>query len=660
MADVFLSYARGDRVAAERLANAIGETGLTVWWDRHIKGGAEFSSDIERQLDAATRVLVLWSKEAVVSRWVRDEASVAADTKRLVSATVDGTPPPLGFRQFQTIDLTEWAAKGAAIPRELNEALEIDVDLPPAATAHERRRLPPAAVVIALLIAMMGGLLVVRPAFVDRMLSGETQKDLVSLVVMPFTVSDNGGEKAYLGPGLAGELASSLSDLSGVRIAASTSTQAVARRGLTAPDIARELGITHLIEGNIQRNGNRYAIAVRLINAQSSEQMWTRSFEGAVDELQALKARMARELAGALSARLGVGQGDIAERRNVDPRAFEAYLRALERVSVRDEDEARLEAIKQFRLAATIEPNFADAHAGYAYLMALSVPQQLGMSWNEIMIDQRRATARALKIDPANDLALVAKATALLNINGDVDQAIAIVRAVLNRSPNFGPAHYSLASGLLMAGRPREALDHLEQAVERDPFDMLLRSYRGKILYSLGDYEAVRGASKKCREECSGMTYLWFQAMVGFATPAQYREDFPLIVERVIEDDIPEQQLAELRGIAERLILGRRYALPKLQEEGDMDFPNAAIAARMISFDEGLLYARVAVDLFQPDSVIDILNDGRVTFTPEQRADPRYHQLFRHPKLIRIAAARRKERLTAGLPVFPVKTYAGR
>ncbi len=116
MADVFLSYARDDRAIAERLASAIAETGLTVWWDRHIKGGAEFSRDIEQQLEVAARVLVLWSREAVKSRWVRDEASVAADSARLVSATIDGTRPPLGFRQFQTVDLKAWAAKGAAIP----------------------------------------------------------------------------------------------------------------------------------------------------------------------------------------------------------------------------------------------------------------------------------------------------------------------------------------------------------------------------------------------------------------------------------------------------------------------------------------------------------------------------------------------------------------
>ena len=91
-----------------------------------------------------------------------------------------------------------------------------------------------------------------------------------------------------------------------------------------------------------------------------------------------------------------------------------------------------------------------------------------------------------------------------------------------------------------------------------------------------------------------------------------------------------------------------------------MDFPNAAIAARLISFDEGMRYARVAVDNSHADAILDILNEGRVTFTPEQRADPRYHDLFRHRNLVKIAAARRKNGVTAGLPVFPVKPYTGR
>lgn len=659
MADVFLSYARGDRVVAERLAHAITESGLSIWWDRHIKGGSEFSSDIETQLDSAARILVLWSKEAVVSRWVRDEASVAADSKRLVSASIDGTPPPLGFRQFQTIDLKAWAAKGAAIPPELAEALEVEPPGPtPSLPARKASRRWIAASAAALLVAGAFTVAIVRPEPLDRFLSGETRNKELTLAIMPFVTQDGAGID-YLGAGLSAALADSLSALPGLKITATTSTNAIAGKGLTAPDIAGKLGITHLVEGDVQKHGDLYAIAVRLIEARTSQQLWTRSFEAPTDELQALKGRIARELAGALSARLGIGQGEVAERRNVDPRAFEAYLRAIERVSVRDEDDTRLEAIKQFRLAATIQPDFADAHAGYAYLMALSVPQQLGMTWAEIAAEHRRAVTRALSLDPDNDLALVAKAVALINFEGEVDQSIAINRAALARSPNFGPAHYSLASGLWLAGRTREALDQLDQAIERDPFDSLLRFYRTVMLYSLGDYQAVRAAAAQCRDDCGQMNYAWYLALVGFATPDQYERDFTRISDLVKQDGATQQQLAEMRGIADHAILGRRYVLPKLENEGDMDFANAAIAARMISFDEGLRNARVATNLFQPDLVLQILNDGRVTFSPEQRADPRYHQLFRHPKLVKIATARRKQGVTAGLPIFPVKPYAG-
>ncbi len=79
MADVFLSYATEDRPLAERLAAALEKAGLSVWWDRYIRGGSEFSQDIERELEAAGKVLVLWSKSGNRSRWVRDEASAAAE-----------------------------------------------------------------------------------------------------------------------------------------------------------------------------------------------------------------------------------------------------------------------------------------------------------------------------------------------------------------------------------------------------------------------------------------------------------------------------------------------------------------------------------------------------------------------------------------------------
>ena len=108
MASVFLSYDRDDSDKARPIALALEKAGHSVWWDLHVRGGAQFSKVIEEALKAADAVVVLWSQNSVESAWVRDEAAAGRDSGRLVPATIDGTEAPLGFRQFQTIDMREW------------------------------------------------------------------------------------------------------------------------------------------------------------------------------------------------------------------------------------------------------------------------------------------------------------------------------------------------------------------------------------------------------------------------------------------------------------------------------------------------------------------------------------------------------------------------
>ena len=114
MANIFLSYDREDHNQARPIAALLERSGHSVWWDRQIKGGGEFGAEIEAALNAADKIIVLWSQQAIRSAWVRDEASVGRDTGRLVPVTIDGTPAPLGFRQFQTIDFSKWRGRAAA------------------------------------------------------------------------------------------------------------------------------------------------------------------------------------------------------------------------------------------------------------------------------------------------------------------------------------------------------------------------------------------------------------------------------------------------------------------------------------------------------------------------------------------------------------------
>ncbi|MHA7873220.1 MAG: toll/interleukin-1 receptor domain-containing protein, partial [Hyphococcus sp.] len=106
--DVFISYAREDRAKVEKIAHALTQRGLHVWWDPEIKTGAGFRQEIAEALSNTRSVLVIWSRYSVGSRFVCDEADEGAARDILFPALIDNVDIPLGFRQIQTADLTHW------------------------------------------------------------------------------------------------------------------------------------------------------------------------------------------------------------------------------------------------------------------------------------------------------------------------------------------------------------------------------------------------------------------------------------------------------------------------------------------------------------------------------------------------------------------------
>ena len=122
MAQVFLSYDREDETKARAIAQALERAGHFVWWDLHIKGGAEYGREIEHALEKSDAVVVLWSQRSVASAWVRDEAAAGRDSGRLIPLLIEPVTPPMGFRQYQNLDFSSW--KGRAKPPRMTELLD--------------------------------------------------------------------------------------------------------------------------------------------------------------------------------------------------------------------------------------------------------------------------------------------------------------------------------------------------------------------------------------------------------------------------------------------------------------------------------------------------------------------------------------------------------
>lgn len=114
MADVFISYARSTAKIARAAADALAKEGLSVWFDQDLPAGRAYADVISERLDEAKAVLVLWSKEAVASHWVRSEADRARARGTLIQASVDGSAPPMPFDQIQCADLARWRGNANA------------------------------------------------------------------------------------------------------------------------------------------------------------------------------------------------------------------------------------------------------------------------------------------------------------------------------------------------------------------------------------------------------------------------------------------------------------------------------------------------------------------------------------------------------------------
>ena len=136
MADIFISYAREDQPLATVLADQLEQAGWAVWWDRDIPVGKDYDLIIDAELESARCVIVLWTKDSVLSRNVKDEANEALTREKLLPIQIGAVRPPMGFRMIQSMIWNEVAVNDHYI-RELLSHLQGTIG--PAITLPKKR-----------------------------------------------------------------------------------------------------------------------------------------------------------------------------------------------------------------------------------------------------------------------------------------------------------------------------------------------------------------------------------------------------------------------------------------------------------------------------------------------------------------------------------------
>ena len=240
MAKIFLSYAREDADAAKQLAESIGSAGHEVWWDRHIQGGSRFTSEIDRALKDAEAVVVLWSDTSVESAWVQDEAAEGRDTGRLVPVTLGGCRPPLGFRQFHSIDLGQWDGRGD--PPTLEEVVAaIDKTANSASTASAAAP------------------------------KAKAREHKASVCVLPFVNMSGDPEQEYFSDGITEDIITDLSKISALSVVARNTAFTFKGRSLDVKEVVSALEVSHVLEGSVRKAGERVRITAQLIDGAAGD-----------------------------------------------------------------------------------------------------------------------------------------------------------------------------------------------------------------------------------------------------------------------------------------------------------------------------------------------------------------------------------------------------
>ncbi len=311
---------------------------------------------------------------------------------------------------------------------------------------------------------------------------------ITSLAVLPLKNLSGDPAQEYFADGMTEEVIGRLSMIRGLRVISRTSAMQFKDTKLSAPEIARTLGVDALVEGSVIREGDRIRVHAQLIRASTDEHFWSESYDRELGDALTLESEVAQSIAQRVEVTVsGEERARLVAARPVSPEAYESYLQGMfAKGSSRAEVEKR---IAWFDEAIRKDPTFAQAYVGLADAYGNLGTVFVGAPPSETRPKVISAARKALELDPDLADAHVLLANMYMR-QWKWAEAEAEYKRALDLNPNDAAAHNGFSDWLLCHGRMEEALAWARRARDLDPLGPFGHTI-GFILFNAHRYDAA-------------------------------------------------------------------------------------------------------------------------------------------------------------------------
>ena len=308
-----------------------------------------------------------------------------------------------------------------------------------------------------------------------------------SIAVLPFQNLGGDPKDDYFSDGITNDIITDLSRFSNLFVIASNSVFTYKGKAVDIMDVGRDLGVRYVLEGSVQKVGNRLRLNAQLIDATTNHHLWADRYDRELGDIFAVQDELTESIVAALQVTLTeVEQSRMARQYTNSLEAYDLFLRG--RSYLRGSRQTHLKAKKLFDQAIALDPDFAAAYAekSFTYFSGFIMP----MSRDPKVVKNSLAAAeRAVSLDPNLPLAYARLGWALF-ANRRHEEAVAAAKRSVALGPSDAESHAQLGNVLNWTGKPEEAIRYLERAMRLNPhYPFYYRFYLGHSHYLLGNRE---------------------------------------------------------------------------------------------------------------------------------------------------------------------------